>query len=219
VAAIGIGLRHWTASALLHAALIAGLLWMQWRLPLLPRKPAVMEWDVAFVEPSPPPAAAQPMPPVHEPAPALPPREVPRLSARTPRPASPPADEPQAQDPAPPRMEAPAPAITAPPPQPPQLPYADGAWVGETLARVMNARKQYPLQARRMGVEGKVVIEAVVNQQGRVVEATILISSGSPILDQDALALLRTVPEIKPEKMRLAARTVVQIPVNYVLDR
>jgi len=116
-------------------------------------------------------------------------------------------------------MEAPAPAVTAPPPQPPQLPYADGAWVGETLARVMNARKQYPLQARRMGVEGKVVIEAVVNQQGRVVEATIMISSGSSILDQDALALLRTVPDIKPEKMRLAARTVVQIPVNYVLDR
>ena len=219
---VGIGLRFWTGSALFHAALIAGLLWMQWRLPLQPRKPAAMEWDVSFIEPSPPAAPPAPaaLPPVHEQAPVKHLRDSPTPVTRVHQPASPPVFQAPPQEPALPRMESAAPALAEPPPQPaPQLPYADGAWVGQTLAGVMNARKQYPLQARRMGVEGKVVIEAVVNQQGRVVEAAIKSSSGSPILDQDALALLRSVPELKPEKMKLAARTVVQIPVNYVLEQ
>lgn len=221
----GIGLRHWTGSTLLHAALIAGLLWMQWSLQILPHKPATVEWDVSLVEPAPP--AAPPAPPVREQALVKPPREIPKPVthvAPTPPPAAETPPQPVREAPpqgiTPPRMEAPAPVVSAPRPQPVvQLPYADGAWIGQTLTGVMNARKRYPLQARRMGVEGKVVIEAVVNEQGRVVEAKIKSSSGSPILDQDALALLRSVPDLKPDKMKLAARTVVQIPVNYVLEQ
>ena len=220
-----IEIRHWSGSVLLHAVLIAALLWMQSGLRKPLRKPAVIEWEVSFFEPAPPVAAPpSPLPPVHE-KPIVPlPRPVPRTVARV---ESPEVQQPQPEKPAPQevpaaRSEAPVPVVTPPPrpPQPaPQLPFADGGWIGQALSGLMNARKRYPLQARRMGVEGKVVIEAVIDEGGRVVEAGIKSSSGSPILDQDALVLLRSVPPLKPEKMKLAARTVVEIPVSYVLEQ
>lgn len=221
-----IALRHWTGSALLHAALILGLLWMQWHLRVPRSRPPIVEWQVSFAEP-PPSRVQAPRPPIERqtlraarplPTPRPAPRPEPRVVQQT-LPEAPPPPTPPAlhSDPAP--VAAPPPPPPPPPAPVPQVAYADGGWVGQALSGLMNAHKRYPLQARRMGVEGKVVIRAVIDAQGHVVDAGIKDSSGSPILDRDALALLRSIPPIRPENLKLAARTVVEIPISYVLEQ
>jgi protein TonB len=53
------------------------------------------------------------------------------------------------------------------------------------------ARKTYPEEARRRGEEGHVSIRFTVDRSGRVMEAAIVTPSGSALLDEAALNLLR----------------------------
>ena len=46
--------------------------------------------------------------------------------------------------------------------------------------RTREVRPEYPVQAKRMGIEGEVILEATINEQGRVVESRAL--SGHPLL-------------------------------------
>ena len=50
-----------------------------------------------------------------------------------------------------------------------------------------NPRPQYPKRARRRGYEGTVVLEVLVDGNGRVKQLRILTSSGHPVLDKAAL--------------------------------
>jgi periplasmic protein TonB len=55
----------------------------------------------------------------------------------------------------------------------------------------LQAHKTYPEAARRDGVEGRVVVRFVVDGGGEVQEVSILHSSGSALLDEAAIGLLR----------------------------
>lgn len=227
--------RHWGGSLVLHGGLVALLVLSVIR-PHAPA-PQVSQWDVAMVESAAPHAAKPapaPMPepepkPVHriepvKPAPA--PKPVAKAVVPTPPQPTPPAPQPAAPPPAP------APVVAAPMPAPqpvvkaapmpveakPEPPLADSAWLGHTLWGLMNSHKHYPLLARRMGAEGKVVIEAVIDSQGRILSAQVVQSSGSPILDDDAMTLLKSVTPLKLDRFRLADRTTVRIPMVYALD-
>jgi protein TonB len=198
-----------------------------------PPKPHVSQWDVSLLEapPVPKPAVAKPTPPT-PPKPITRPKAAPAKPAPTPAPVVPqsppePAPEPKPQpapvpappEPATPVAAAPAPAIAPPPPEAkPVPPLADSAWLGHTLWNLMNGHKRYPLMARRMGVEGKVVIEAVLDAKGQILSATVEQSSGSDILDDDALALLKSVTPLRLERFRMAERTTVRIPLVYALE-
>jgi|GEM_PF-5724372 len=216
--------KHWCGSALIHGSAVALLVLMQWSLSSsTPKK--ITEWDVSLlqtaVEQVPEKVAVAPE--AAEPAPALKLAPVvplkPKLAAPTRSPAPIPTPNPS---PTPPTEPAPTPPLSPlPPPQvitPPEKPFADGAWLNQTVWGLMNGRKRYPLVARRMGVEGKVVIEAIINDQGQIVKAEIKQSSGSPFLDQDALALLKSVTPLKIDKYRLAPNTPLVIPVTYALE-
>lgn len=207
-------LSHWGSSLALHGGLLLALLAVQAGL----RQPAPKssEWDVAMVSSEPsaapsPPAPEIPQPKAPEPRPS--PREHSQPLERQAAPVA-------AQAPANPAPPAAAPVQAAPiaPPPPPEKPYADSAWLTDTLWGMMNGRKRYPLQARRMGLEGKVIIEAEIDEHGQIIRADIKQSAGSSILDQEALALLKSVTPLKVDRYRLAARTKVLIPVSYVLE-
>lgn len=215
-------LSHWGGSAALHGGLLLALLAAQAALRTPPVEKTI-EWDVSVVEaapqhsaPNPQPAPAKPAPPQHTPAPHPQPSQPTPVAQPTP---TPPAAPSVASTPTP----IPTPAVVkAPPPPPveapPEKPLADSSWLTHTLWGMMNGRKRYPLQARRMGAEGKVIIEAEIDEHGEIIHAEIKQSAGSAILDQDALSLLKSVTPLKVDKMRLAARTKVQIPVSYVLE-
>jgi protein TonB len=66
----------------------------------------------------------------------------------------------------------------------------DQGWVAAVSAWLA-AHRTYPAQARERGEEGNVAVRFTVDRSGRVVQAVILKPSGSSLLDDAALALLR----------------------------
>ena len=86
------------------------------------------------------------------------------------------AVEPAAVPPAPP---GPTPAAPAAPSV--QAPRFDAAYLN-------NPSPDYPALSRRLGEEGKVVLRVLVGENGRPVQIELRTSSGSPRLDQAALA-------------------------------
>jgi protein TonB len=55
-----------------------------------------------------------------------------------------------------------------------------------------NRKPTYPLDARRRGLQGLVVLRVFVSVQGTAQDVSVLTSSGHPILDDAAIAAVRT---------------------------
>ena len=72
----------------------------------------------------------------------------------------------------------------------------------------------YPVSARRLGWQGKVVISFIISSNGSITEARVAQGSGHNILDQSALAALKeSAPFPRPP---LEAQIV--LPVVYRLE-
>ena len=99
-------------------------------------------------------------------------------------PASPPAPAP----PTPPSAAPPSPTPSAPSP-------AVVDWQKALLARLAQFQR-YPAQAR--GAEGVVTVGFTIDRQGKIVSSRIVKSSGSTILDAEALALLKRAAPLPP---------------------
>lgn len=66
----------------------------------------------------------------------------------------------------------------------------DPRWVA-AVSQWLASRKSYPEAARERGEEGNVEVRFTVERSGRVVAAAIVRPSGSALLDEAALGLLR----------------------------
>jgi periplasmic protein TonB len=64
------------------------------------------------------------------------------------------------------------------------------SFLGRLLAQ-LNRFKQYPRAARQARIEGVVMLHFVMDGQGRVLRFEIARSSGHPVLDNEALALIQ----------------------------
>jgi protein TonB len=89
----------------------------------------------------------------------------------------------------PPRPAAPPPVIAAP------APVAAPAWNGQAdyiagLLAYLDRFKQYPAAARSAHIEGVVYVHFVMARDGTVRSAEIARSSGRPLLDREALAMI-----------------------------
>lgn len=82
-----------------------------------------------------------------------------------------------------------------------------------------NPEPVYPPRARRLGLEGLVLLEVKVNPQGRAVEVTIKESSGHDILDQAALKAVRDW-EFEPTRLgEIPLESYTEVPVRFQLVR
>lgn len=165
------GLAIWSSVGLGHLAVI-GALWSG--SSSAPEGRAALLLDLTFVTsvPSPPPVPTSPRIAVNDapvaPSPSLPPPSSP---AASPLPA--------------PRFQAPAPRDLFPAPR---APSSLAAHPPRFLERVEPA---YPSRARRAGVEGSVTVHLRLSERGEVLAAGVARGSGSPLLDQAALAAAR----------------------------
>ena len=77
----------------------------------------------------------------------------------------------------------------------------------------------YPPFARRLGEQGQVVLRVFLDEQGRVTNALVNQSSGSPRLDEAALQAVRRWQCRPATRDGQAAPAVALQPFNFVLDR
>jgi protein TonB len=138
-----------------------------------PPKVAVNELSISFANMQMQQADVAPQPEIRpEPEPELKPRVI--------EPEAPPAPEPVQQEETQPAMET--------PPSPVQL-DAEPDYRADYLN---NPRPPYPLVARRMGYQGKVLLNVEVLAEGRAGEVKLQTSSGHDILDRAALQTVKT---------------------------
>ena len=94
-----------------------------------------------------------------------------------------------AKPPPPPRSTAPAIVTIAPPPAPaPTAPVS----VQPRIDLAHSSQPDYPPQSRRLGEQGSLVLQVMVDASGRVTDSKLVQSSGSDRLDQAALQGVKT---------------------------
>lgn len=74
---------------------------------------------------------------------------------------------------------------------------------------------RYPTEAEGKGIEGRVYVQFIIDSLGHVVEPRIL-KSPSPLLDEEALRIVRAMPVWSPRKIRgKAVHTKMSLPIMF----
>lgn len=94
---------------------------------------------------------------------------------------------------------------------------ADYGWLAEALRQSVDELKRYPHIARMNRWEGRVVLRAVVKEDGQLAELAVAESSGYAILDKDAIEVVRQASPLKLKHPLGQPQVVVQVPISYRL--
>ena len=95
---------------------------------------------------------------------------------------------------------------------------ADYGWLAQTIWREIEKYKRYPTEARQKEWEGKVVLEAVIRQDGRILHLRVAETSGHEILDKDALSLLWKLSPLALDNALGHPQITILVPLTYKLD-
>jgi protein TonB len=126
------------------------------------------------------------------------------------------------------RTVTPPPVTALPPaanPAPPVSVAAPSKAAGETrdsylgrLLAQLNRFKQYPRAARQARIEGVVMLHFVMNAEGRIESFDIAKSSGRPVLDAEALALIQRAQPLPALPVDFPTRILdAVVPVEFSL--
>jgi protein TonB len=89
--------------------------------------------------------------------------------------------------------------------------------VAQPPVLVHRVQPVYPQQARRQDIHGLVLLEAVLDRDGRV-EPAVKVLESIPMLDDEAIAAVRRW-RFRPARSRSGEplRVIVEIPIRFVL--
>jgi TonB family protein len=91
------------------------------------------------------------------------------------------------------------------------------SYLGRLLAQ-LNRFKQYPRSARQARIEGVVMLHFVMNADGKVESFEIAKSSGRPVLDAEALALIQRAQPLPALPTDFPTRTLdAVVPIEFSL--
>ena len=77
---------------------------------------------------------------------------------------------------------------------------------------------KYPTISQENGVQGRVIVQFVVNRDGSIVDTQVM-RGVDPYLDKEALRVVSTMPKWKPGKQRgKPVRTRFTLPVQFRLQ-
>lgn len=94
---------------------------------------------------------------------------------------------------------------------------ADYGWLMKSLLSRINELKHYPHMARMNHWEGKVVLRAVIRDDGQVLMVDVQESSGRSILDNDAMDTLRKASPLKLDQPLGKPQVAILMPISYSL--
>ncbi|TKB92428.1 MAG: energy transducer TonB [Nitrospira sp.] len=95
----------------------------------------------------------------------------------------------------------------------------DYGWLSEMIIRRMEELKRYPASARVDRAEGKVVVKAVIGEDGSISEVGVFLSSGHIALDEAAVETMRQAAPLHLPHPLGQPRMTIKIPMSYRLDR
>ena len=94
---------------------------------------------------------------------------------------------------------------------------SDYGWLMKALLGRVDQLKNYPYMARINHWEGKVVLRAVIRDDGQVLMVDVHESSGRSILDNDAIETLRKASPLKLEHPLGKPQVAILMPISYSL--
>lgn len=94
---------------------------------------------------------------------------------------------------------------------------ADHRWVGESLWRRVAELKRYPSSARLNGLEGRVVLKAIIRADGQLAEVSVVKSSGHAVLDAAAMEAVKLACPLHMKHPIGPPQIVVSLPIVYSL--
>lgn len=94
----------------------------------------------------------------------------------------------------------------------------DFTWLAQTLLKRVEQLKRYPHVARMNHWEGKVVLRAVILEDGDVVDVEVTESSGHSELDKDALDVVKKASPLELKHPLRQSQVVVRVPIRYRLE-
>ena len=87
----------------------------------------------------------------------------------------------------------------------------------QALMKFLRDNIKYPSVCQDQGIQGRVVVQFVVNTDGSIVDANV-VKSVNPHLDKEAIRVVGTMPKWEPGKQRgKAVRVRFTLPVNFRL--
>lgn len=90
-------------------------------------------------------------------------------------------------------------------------------FIGETVQKFLAKNIKYPVRAQEEGIQGKVIVNFIIDKTGKVVEPKVA-TSVNELLDAEALRVVMAMPDWKPGKQRGQAVDVeMNIPVEFRL--
>lgn len=95
----------------------------------------------------------------------------------------------------------------------------DYAWLSEAILRRVEEWKRYPASARVDRAEGKVVVKAVIHEDGNLGEVEVFQSSGYSTLDKAAVETLRQAAPFHLPHPLGQPRMTIKIPMSYRLNQ
>lgn len=95
---------------------------------------------------------------------------------------------------------------------------ADFGWLTQALLSRVEQLKRYPHVARMNHWEGRVVVRAVIREDGDVIGVEIIETSGHSELDYDALDIVRKASPLTLEHPLGQPQVVVRLPIRYRLE-
>ncbi len=98
-----------------------------------------------------------------------------------------------------------------------QMPEFPGGM--DKLLQFINDNMQYPAKAQTEGIQGRVAVQFIVNEDGYIIEPNIVRSVESS-LDNEALRLIKMLPQWKPGTLKgKAVKVKYTVPVTFRLDK
>ena len=96
-----------------------------------------------------------------------------------------------------------------------KIPEFPGGW--SAFMQWLTKNLKYPAEAQSSKVQGKVIVSFIVNKDGSVADVKVA-TSAHPLLDSEALRVLKTMPKWKPGMdHNKVCRTMIAVPVVFKL--
>ena len=88
----------------------------------------------------------------------------------------------------------------------------------DAVIEFLNDNIKYPEIARKNGIEGRVIVQFIVAEDGTIENVEVARSGGDPSLDREAVRVIKKMPKWTPGKKRgKAVRLKYTVPVNFRL--